>query len=144
MPFAVLQARTEIALLQLIRRIDPNDQYFIGNPPRNGLESVSPCFCFCVIVWPGSVSGRLLIKCRVRVCARAAFVVRLKSYFMHRGHQCLVFEMLSYNLYELLRNTQFRGVSLNLIRKFSRQILKVRLRLRGRVCVVATILSGHV
>jgi dual specificity tyrosine-phosphorylation-regulated kinase 1 len=32
--------------------------------------------------------------------------------------------MLSYNLYDLLRNTNYNGVSLNLIRKFSRQILK--------------------
>lgn len=31
--------------------------------------------------------------------------------------------MLSYNLYDLLRNTQFRGVSLNLTRKLARQIL---------------------
>merc|ERR1719296_581382 len=32
--------------------------------------------------------------------------------------------MLSLNLYELLKNTQFCGVSLNLIRKFAKQILK--------------------
>ena len=32
--------------------------------------------------------------------------------------------MLSYNLYDLLKNTRFKGVSLNLIRKFSRQILQ--------------------
>ena len=43
---------------------------------------------------------------------------------MHRNHQCLVFEMLSLNLYELLKNTQFGGVSLKLIRKFTRQILR--------------------
>ena len=43
---------------------------------------------------------------------------------MYREHQCLVFEMLSLNLYELLKNTQFGGVSLNLIRKFARQVLK--------------------
>jgi len=43
---------------------------------------------------------------------------------MYRNHQCLVFEMLSLNLYELLKNTQFGGVSLNLIRKFSKQVLK--------------------
>ncbi|MGK3738295.1 MAG: dual specificity tyrosine-phosphorylation-regulated kinase 1 [Bacillariaceae sp.] len=42
---------------------------------------------------------------------------------MYRNHQCLVFEMLSLNLYELLKNTQFGGVSLNLIRKFSKQVL---------------------
>jgi len=33
--------------------------------------------------------------------------------------------MLSLNLYDLLKNTQFAGVSLNLLRKFGRQILKV-------------------
>lgn len=51
-------------------------------------------------------------------------IVRLQSHFMYRNHQCLVFEMLSLNLYELLKNTQFSGVSLNLIRKFAKQILK--------------------
>jgi len=51
-------------------------------------------------------------------------IVRLLTSFMYRNHQCLVFEMLSLNLYELLKNTQFGGVSLNLIRKFSKQVLK--------------------
>ena len=51
-------------------------------------------------------------------------IVRLLHKFIFRNHQCLVFEILSYNLYELLKNTRFRGVSLNLIRKFSKQILK--------------------
>ena len=50
--------------------------------------------------------------------------VRLLTHFMYRNHQCLVFEMLSLNLYELLKNTQFSGVSLNLIRKFAKQVLK--------------------
>lgn len=49
-------------------------------------------------------------------------VVRLKRHFMFRNHLCLVFELLSYNLYELLRNTNFRGVSLNLTRKFAQQL----------------------
>jgi len=53
-----------------------------------------------------------------------ACIVRLLTHFMHCGHQCLVFEMLSYNLYDLLRHTNFQGISLNLIRKFARQILK--------------------
>jgi dual specificity tyrosine-phosphorylation-regulated kinase 1 len=51
-------------------------------------------------------------------------IVRLIAHFVYRNHQCLVFEMLSLNLYELLKNTQFSGVSLNLIRKFAKQILK--------------------
>ncbi|EEB14142.1 serine/threonine-protein kinase minibrain, putative [Pediculus humanus corporis] len=50
------------------------------------------------------------------------FIVRLKRHFMWRNHLCLVFELLSYNLYDLLRNTNFRGVSLNLTRKFAQQL----------------------
>eukprot|EP00559_Dactyliosolen_fragilissimus_P006108 CAMPEP_0184872926 /NCGR_PEP_ID=MMETSP0580-20130426/41560_1 /TAXON_ID=1118495 /ORGANISM="Dactyliosolen fragilissimus" /LENGTH=410 /DNA_ID=CAMNT_0027375779 /DNA_START=567 /DNA_END=1796 /DNA_ORIENTATION=+ len=50
-------------------------------------------------------------------------IVQLLTQFMYKNHQCLVFEMLSLNLYELLKNTQFGGVSLNLIRKFAKQIL---------------------
>lgn len=50
------------------------------------------------------------------------YIVKLRSQFMWRSHLCLVFELLSYNLYDLLRNTNFRGVSLNLTRKFAQQL----------------------
>ncbi|XP_045478961.1 serine/threonine-protein kinase minibrain isoform X2 [Harmonia axyridis] len=50
------------------------------------------------------------------------YIVRLKRHFMWRNHLCLVFELLSFNLYDLLRNTNFRGVSLNLTRKFALQL----------------------
>lgn len=50
-------------------------------------------------------------------------IVKLLDQFVHINHQCLVFEMLSYNLYELLRNTKFKGISLNLIKKLSVQLL---------------------
>ncbi|KJE89380.1 dual-specificity tyrosine-(Y)-phosphorylation regulated kinase 1B [Capsaspora owczarzaki ATCC 30864] len=50
-------------------------------------------------------------------------IVRLKHHFEFRNHLCLVFEMLSYNLYDLLRNNNFNGVSVNLVRKFAHQIL---------------------
>ncbi|VDN16760.1 unnamed protein product [Dibothriocephalus latus] len=48
--------------------------------------------------------------------------LNLKGHFTYRGHLCLVFELLSYNLYELLVNTHYRGVSLNLTRKFAHQL----------------------
>ncbi|CAJ0566969.1 unnamed protein product, partial [Mesorhabditis spiculigera] len=54
-------------------------------------------------------------------------IVQLKSHFVHRNHLCLVFELLSYNLYDLLLNTNFRGVSLNLTRKFGQQLAKTLL-----------------
>ncbi|MFH4976402.1 hypothetical protein AB6A40_003111 [Gnathostoma spinigerum] len=50
------------------------------------------------------------------------YVVKLRAHFVWRNHLCLVFELLSYNLYDLLRNTNFRGVSLNLTRKFGQQL----------------------
>jgi hypothetical protein len=34
-------------------------------------------------------------------------IVRLLDQFMYRNHQCLVFEILSFNLYELLKNTKY-------------------------------------
>ena len=63
---------------------------------------------------------------RVIIIAKMLFFslvsVKLKRHFMFRNHLCLVFELLSYNLYDLLRNTNFRGVSLNLTRKFAQQL----------------------
>lgn len=50
-------------------------------------------------------------------------IVRLKSHFVFREHQCLVFTVLAYDLYELLKNENFKGVSLKLVRKFAVQIL---------------------
>lgn len=55
------------------------------------------------------------------ICVVGA-AVKLKRQFMFRSHLCLVFELLSYNLYDLLRNTNFRGVSLNLTCKFAQQL----------------------
>ncbi|VDP82775.1 unnamed protein product [Echinostoma caproni] len=49
-------------------------------------------------------------------------ILNLKGHFSHHGHLCLVFELLSYNLYDLLGNTNYRGVSLNLTRKFAQQL----------------------
>ena len=64
-------------------------------------------------------------------------IVRLKGHLMWRNHLCLVFELLSYNLYDLLRNTNFRGVSLNLTRKFAHQMSSALLFLScSDLCVI--------
>jgi dual specificity tyrosine-phosphorylation-regulated kinase 1 len=34
-------------------------------------------------------------------------IVRLLDQFIYRNHQCIVFELLSFNLYELLKNTRY-------------------------------------
>ena len=47
---------------------------------------------------------------------------------MHHGHLCLVFEQLGVNLLQLLQQNQCRGLSVSLIRFFSKQLLKARRR----------------
>jgi dual specificity tyrosine-phosphorylation-regulated kinase 1 len=56
--------------------------------------------------------------------SHACFAVRLLTHFVYRNHQCLVFEMMSMNLYELLKTTQFRGFPLRVIQDFALQLLK--------------------
>ncbi|ORX47222.1 kinase-like protein [Hesseltinella vesiculosa] len=50
-------------------------------------------------------------------------ILDLKHTFMHKNHFCLVFELLSFNLYELIKQNLFRGLSLNLVRVFTLQLL---------------------
>ncbi|KAJ3081806.1 dual specificity protein kinase yak1 [Rhizoclosmatium hyalinum] len=51
-------------------------------------------------------------------------IVGMKDTFLFRNHLCIVFEMLSANLYELIKQNQFRGLSTNLVRVFVKQILE--------------------
>ncbi|KAI8821681.1 kinase-like domain-containing protein [Fimicolochytrium jonesii] len=50
-------------------------------------------------------------------------IVRMVDHFVHFSHLCIVFEIMSVNLYELIKQNQFRGLSANLVRIFIRQIL---------------------
>lgn len=50
-------------------------------------------------------------------------IIKLKEEFTFRNHLCVVFELLSINLYEFLKQGNFKGLSLGLIRRFSIQIL---------------------
>ncbi|KAI8853567.1 kinase-like domain-containing protein [Chytridium lagenaria] len=51
-------------------------------------------------------------------------IVCMKDTFLFRNHLCIIFEMLSVNLYELIKQNQFRGLSTNLVRVFVQQILE--------------------
>ncbi|BGP32799.1 dual specificity protein kinase yak1 [Rhodotorula toruloides] len=50
-------------------------------------------------------------------------MLRLKDTFIHHSHLCLVFELLSNNLYELIKQNSFRGLSTSLVRVFTAQLL---------------------
>lgn len=50
-------------------------------------------------------------------------MVRMMDNFIFRNHLCLVFELLNVSLYELIRQNQFRGLSVQLVSIFTKQIL---------------------
>ncbi|KZV74456.1 kinase-like protein [Peniophora sp. CONT] len=50
-------------------------------------------------------------------------ILRLRDSFIHRSHLCLVFELLSSNLYELIKQNQFQGLSTQLVKVFTAQLL---------------------
>ncbi|CAH8479243.1 unnamed protein product [Schistosoma bovis] len=50
-------------------------------------------------------------------------VVHISEHFTFRGHVCITFELLSINLYELIKRSKFQGFPLQLVRKFAHSIL---------------------
>ncbi|ORX49934.1 kinase-like protein [Hesseltinella vesiculosa] len=51
-------------------------------------------------------------------------ILTLVTTFIHKNHFCLVFELLSFNLLELIRQTGFRGLPIALVRTISHQLLQ--------------------
>ncbi|KAF8331107.1 uncharacterized protein EI90DRAFT_3058583 [Cantharellus anzutake] len=50
-------------------------------------------------------------------------ILRLRDTFIHKNHLCLVFELLSSNLYELIKQNSFGGLSTQLVKVFTQQLL---------------------
>ncbi|KAH9256318.1 hypothetical protein BASA81_005539 [Batrachochytrium salamandrivorans] len=50
-------------------------------------------------------------------------IINLLHEFEYHSHLCLVFELLSINLYEYIKSQEFRGLPFNLVRKFTWQLL---------------------
>lgn len=51
-------------------------------------------------------------------------VIHMLEYFYFRNHLCISFELMSINLYELIKKNNYQGFSLNLIRRFANSLLK--------------------
>ena len=54
-------------------------------------------------------------------------IVRLQECFEFQGHVCLVFELLSMSLLDILTQNQFRGLPLAVVLRFTKQILSALL-----------------
>ena len=50
-------------------------------------------------------------------------IVRMLDFFVFRDHLCIVFELLSASLYDMLKENQFQGITLNFARLIISQIL---------------------
>ncbi len=50
-------------------------------------------------------------------------VIHMYDHFTFRKHMCITFELLSINLYELIKKNKFQGFSLQLVRKFCHSLL---------------------
>ncbi|KAI9813463.1 MAG: hypothetical protein M1827_004139 [Pycnora praestabilis] len=59
-------------------------------------------------------------------------MVNFTQSFYFRGHLCISTELLGMNLYEFIKSNDFRGFSLKLIRRFSKQLLSSLVLLKGR------------
>lgn len=51
-------------------------------------------------------------------------IIHMLDHFVFRSHKCITFELLSMNLYELIKKNRFQGFSLQLVRKFAHSILQ--------------------
>lgn len=50
-------------------------------------------------------------------------IIHMYENFTFRNHICITFELLSVNLYELIKRNRFKGFSIQLVRKFAHSIL---------------------
>ena len=50
-------------------------------------------------------------------------VIKMTEHFYFRNHLCIAMELLSINLYELIKANGFQGFSTTLIRRFTSQML---------------------
>jgi len=112
------QAETEVGILQSLRLPDS-----ASGPPVPGEaegEAKAP-----LAGAPDDAAGR-----QAKGTDPRSLMVQLHEHFSHREHVCLVFEALGVNLLQLLQQNGCRGLSLSLVRFFSKQLLQALVLLR--------------
>ncbi|XP_021700668.1 dual specificity tyrosine-phosphorylation-regulated kinase 2 isoform X6 [Aedes aegypti] len=70
------------------------------------------------------VEVRILDELRKKDADGAYNVIHMLDYFYFRNHLCISFELMSLNLYELIKKNNYQGFSLSLIRRFCNSIVK--------------------
>jgi len=67
---------------------------------------------------------RILEHLRKQDKENAYNIIHMLEHFQFRNHMCITFELLSINLYELIKKNKFQGFSLQLVRKFAHSMLQ--------------------
>uniref|UniRef100_A0A8D8BSW4 dual-specificity kinase n=1 Tax=Culex pipiens TaxID=7175 RepID=A0A8D8BSW4_CULPI len=70
------------------------------------------------------VEVRILDELRKKDADGSYNVIHMLDYFYFRNHLCISFELMSLNLYELIKKNNYQGFSLSLIRRFCNSIVK--------------------
>uniref|UniRef100_A0A182IUA7 dual-specificity kinase n=1 Tax=Anopheles atroparvus TaxID=41427 RepID=A0A182IUA7_ANOAO len=70
------------------------------------------------------VEVRILDELRKKDADGSHNVIHMLDYFYFRNHLCITFELMSLNLYELIKKNNYQGFSLSLIRRFCNSIVK--------------------
>ncbi|KAJ3258584.1 Dual specificity tyrosine-phosphorylation-regulated kinase 1A [Chytriomyces hyalinus] len=66
---------------------------------------------------------RILELLNLKDADQTQHIVRMRGHFVHRNHLCIVYEILSNNLYEVIKAGRFAGLSMTWIRKIASQLL---------------------
>lgn len=90
--------------------------------------------CFVVLLLQAQVELKVLQHLRHHDPEDQHHVIHIQENFMFRNHLCITFELLSLNLYEFIKQNNFQGLSLQLIKRFAQQML-VSLRCEAHNCV---------
>ena len=70
-------------------------------------------------VYKAGVEVRILKHLKEQDPLQEHNIVSIKDSFIFRKHICITFELLSMNLYEFLKQNNFNGISIGLIRRFA-------------------------
>ncbi|KAE9548975.1 hypothetical protein FO519_007809 [Halicephalobus sp. NKZ332] len=66
---------------------------------------------------------RILDHLRRQDADGACNIIHMLDHFSFRNHKCITFELMSINLYELIKKNKFTGFNLTLVRKFAHSML---------------------
>ncbi|CDH51665.1 protein kinase yak1 [Lichtheimia corymbifera JMRC:FSU:9682] len=66
---------------------------------------------------------------------RTERILKLHHSFDHKNHLCIAYELLSYSLYDLLKQNKFRGLPMSMVRSFTVQLLETLVLLKEAMVI---------